>query len=230
MSCTTIIRLYALVAQLDRVSDYGSEGCGFDFCRARHNIDRRSTVDFYYQLISGRHIMGRLLIVVDMQNDFVDGALGFEGADGIIEGIASKIRSYKDNNDEVVYTLDTHFDNYPDTQEGRNLPVPHCIKGSSGHELVPGLKDLLADCLCFEKPTFGSLKLANYINSNEDKYDVIEVCGLVSNICVISNAIITKAAAPEAQIIVDSTLTDSFDKTLNSETFDILKGVQVTVL
>ena len=174
--------------------------------------------------------MGRLLVVVDMQNDFVDGALGFEGADGIIEGIAKRIQEYKDAGDEVVYTLDTHFENYPDTQEGRNLPVPHCIKGSEGHALVPALKDILSDCLCFEKPTFGSLKLGNYINSNADKYDSIELCGLVSNICVISNAVIAKAAAPEAQIIVDSALTDSFDKKLDQETYDIMKGVQITVL
>ncbi len=173
--------------------------------------------------------MGKLLIVVDMQNDFVDGALGFDGADGIIDGIASKIREYKEAGDEVVYTLDTHFENYSDTQEGRNLPVPHCIKGSEGHDLVPALKDLLADCMCFEKPTFGSLKLGNYINSNEDRYDTIEICGLVSNICVISNAVVAKAAAPEAEIIVDSALTDSFDKKLDAETFDILRGIQVTV-
>ncbi len=174
--------------------------------------------------------MGRLLIVVDMQNDFVDGALGFEGADGIIEGIAARIEEYKASGDEVVYTLDTHYDNYMDTQEGSNLPVPHCIKGSEGHKLVPALQGLLSDCLCFEKETFGSLKLGNYINDNNDRYDSIEVCGLVSNICVVSNAIIAKAAAPEAEIIVDSSLTDSFDKKLDAETLNVLKGVQVTVL
>lgn len=174
--------------------------------------------------------MSRLLVVVDMQNDFVDGSLGFDGADGLISGIASKIAEYKEAGDEVVYTLDTHFDNYSDTQEGKNLPVPHCIKGSEGHELVPDLKDLLSDCLCFEKPTFGSLKLGNYINDNADKYESIEICGLVSNICVISNAIVAKAAAPEAEIIVNRALTDSFDKKLDEETYDILKGVQVTVI
>ena len=174
--------------------------------------------------------MGRLLVVVDMQNDFVDGALGFGGADRIIEGIERKIADYMASGDEVVYTLDTHHENYSETQEGRNLPVPHCIKGSEGHALVPALKDLLSDCRCFEKPTFGSLELGKYINENSGKYDSIEVCGLVSNICVISNAVMAKAAAPEAEIIVDSSLTDSFDKKLNEETFDILKGIQVTVV
>lgn len=174
--------------------------------------------------------MGRLLVVVDMQNDFVDGALGFEGADGIIGGIANRIEEYKASGDEVVYTLDTHHEDYSDTQEGRNLPVPHCIEGTSGYDLVPVLKDVLSDCRAFKKPVFGSLDLGNYIRDNAGKYDSIEVCGLVSNICVISNAVIAKAAAPEAEIIVNSALTDSFDKKLNDETFDILRGIQVTVV
>lgn len=174
--------------------------------------------------------MGRLLVVVDMQNDFVDGALGFEGADGIISGIADKINEYKTSGDEVVYTLDTHHENYSDTKEGKNLPVPHCIEGSEGFDPVPALKDLLSDCRAFKKPAFGSLELGNYIAKNASDYDSIELCGLVSNICVISNAVIAKAAAPEAEIIVNRALTDSFDKKLNDETFDILKGIQVTVL
>ena len=174
--------------------------------------------------------MRKILVVVDMQKDFIDGALGFEGADKIIPGIIAKIKEYEASGDEIVYTLDTHFDNYMNTQEGKNLPVPHCIKGSEGHELVPALKTLLSDCLCFEKPTFGSLKLGNYINDNAEKYDSIEICGLVSNICVISNAIVAKAAAPEAEIIINRALTDSFDKKLDEETYDILRGVQVTVI
>ena len=174
--------------------------------------------------------MGRLLVVVDMQNDFVDGALGFEGADGIISGIADKINEYKASGDEVVYTLDTHHENYSDTQEGKNLPVPHCIEGTEGYDLVPALKDILSDCKAFKKPVFGSMELGNYIGKNASRYDSIELCGLVSNICVISNAVIAKAAAPEAQIIVNRALTDSFDKKLNDETFDIMKGIQITVL
>jgi len=173
--------------------------------------------------------MKRLLIVVDMQNDFVDGALGFEGADRIIPGIISRIEDYEIKGDEIVYTLDTHSDSYMNTQEGRNLPVPHCIKGSEGHKLVPALRSALGNKKCFEKPTFGSLELANYIAERSAEYSSIELCGLVSNICVISNALIAKAAAPEAEIIVDSSLTASFDPKLGEEVFDILKGVQVTV-
>lgn len=174
--------------------------------------------------------MSKVLVVVDMQNDFVDGSLGFEGADKIIDGIARRIQEYKDAGDEVIYTLDTHQENYLQTQEGKNLPVSHCIKGSEGHKLVPALEQSLSGCKSFEKPTFGSLELGKYLAGNASEYESIEICGLVSNICVISNAVIAKAACPEAQIIVDSALTDSFDKKLDAETYDILRGIQVTVL
>ena len=174
--------------------------------------------------------MKRLLIVVDCQKDFIDGALGFEGADAIIPGIVDRIAGYKAAGDEVVYTMDTHTTDYLNTQEGRNLPVPHCIKGSEGYNLTPALAEPLSDCKGFDKPTFGSLELANYIASNASGYSSIEVCGLVSNICVVSNAMLAKAAAPEAEIIVDSKLTASFDPKLHQATLDVLKGVQVKVL
>lgn len=174
--------------------------------------------------------MRRLLIVVDMQKDFIDGALGFEGADKIIPGIIGRINEYKAAGDEVVYTLDTHTEDYMNTQEGKNLPVIHCVKGSDGHKLADELSEVLSDCRCFEKPTFGSMELASYISENASELSGIEVCGLVSNICVLSNAVIAKAAAPETPVIVDSSLTDSFDKELNKETFDVLRGIQVKVI
>jgi nicotinamidase-related amidase len=174
--------------------------------------------------------MKRLLIVVDCQKDFIDGALGFEGADAIIPGIIERIASYKAAGDEVVYTLDTHTPDYMNTQEGHNLPVPHCIKGSDGFKLASELEVPLSGCIAFEKPTFGSLELAEYISKNASEYSSIEVCGLVSNICVISNAILAKAAAPEAEILVDSKLTASFDPKLHQAAMDVLGGVQVKVL
>ena len=174
--------------------------------------------------------MRKVLIVVDMQKDFVDGALGFDGAADIIPGIIARIKEYEANGDEVVYTLDTHFENYMETQEGKNLPVPHCIKGSEGWALCGELQDLLSDRKAFEKLTFGSVELAKYLESVSKDISTIEVCGLVSNICVLSNAVIAKAAAPEAEIIVDSKLTASFDPALHQATLDVLKGIQVTVL
>ena len=171
--------------------------------------------------------MSRLLIVVDMQKDFIDGKLGFEGADRIIPGIAEKISEYEKSGDEIVYTLDTHHEDYMETQEGKNLPVPHCIEGTDGYLVCDGLRPLLEGKKVFKKPTFGSLELGNYINGRD--YTEIEVCGLVSNICVVSNAVIAKAAATEAEIIVDRKLTASFDPKLGEEVFDILSGIQVTV-
>ena len=174
--------------------------------------------------------MYKLLIVVDMQKDFVDGALGFEGADRIIPGIIEKIKEFEAEGGQIVYTLDTHFENYMETQEGKNLPVPHCLKGSEGHGLCEELKPLLSGRKVFEKPCFGSIELAEYIKENASDISSIELCGLVSNICVLSNAVIAKAAAPEAEVIVNSALTASFDPKLHQATLDVLKGIQVTVL
>jgi len=174
--------------------------------------------------------MYKLLVVVDMQKDFVDGALGFEGADRIIPGIIEKIKEFEAEGGQIVYTLDTHFENYMETQEGKNLPVPHCLKGSEGHGLCDELKPLLSGRKVFEKPCFGSMELAEYIKENASDISSIELCGLVSNICVLSNAVIAKAAAPEAEVIVNSALTASFDPKLHQATLDVLKGIQVTVV
>ncbi len=170
--------------------------------------------------------MKKLLIVVDYQNDFVTGSLGFDGAEKLDYKIANKILEYKDA--EIVYTLDTHSGNYLSTKEGTSLPVPHCIKGTDGHSLYGKTGNLLKDKRCFEKNTFPSLELANYLKDNN--YDVIELCGLVSNICVLSNAVMAKSACPEAEIIVDSSLTDSADNDLHQKALDVMKGLFITVL
>ena len=174
--------------------------------------------------------MSKVLVVVDMQKDFIDGALGFEGADKIIPGIAAKIEEFEEAGNPVLYTLDTHFDNYLETREGKNLPVPHCIKGSDGYKLCDELSDLLGGKKVFRKLTFGSLELGEYLQERASQIESVEVCGLVSNICVLSNAVIVKAAVPEAEVIVDSKLTASFDPKLHQATMDVLKGIQVTVL
>jgi len=174
--------------------------------------------------------MCKVLVVVDMQKDFIDGALGFEGADKIIPGIIERIKEYESNGEEVVYTLDTHQENYMETQEGKKLPVPHCIKGSEGWGLCEELKPILSGVKAYEKPCFGSMELAKYLEENSKEIKSIEICGLVSNICVLSNAVLAKTAAPEAEVIVDSKLTASFDPKLHQATLDVLKGIQVTVL
>lgn len=170
--------------------------------------------------------MKKILIVVDYQNDFVDGALGFDGADDLEEGICKRIKEYE--NDEVICTLDTHTEEYMSTHEGKRLPVPHCIKGTEGHKLFGRVKNLLEDKKCFEKPTFPSLEMAKYLESGN--YDVIELCGLVSNICVLSNAVMARAACPNAEIIVDSSLTSAADSEMHQKSMDILRGIFITVI
>ncbi len=172
--------------------------------------------------------MKNLLIVVDYQNDFVTGSLGFPKAADLEPHIANKIKEYKGRGDDVVFTLDTHTEDYAQTQEGRNLPVPHCLRGSEGWQLYGAVAALCDETTpLFEKGSFGSLALANHLAGQA--YDRIELVGLVSNICVISNAVLAKAALPEARIVVDAACTASFDDRLNEETLDVLQGLQIEV-
>ena len=171
--------------------------------------------------------MNKVLIVVDYQNDFVDGSLGFPGALELHDRICEKILTYRDEGQQIVFTLDTHETDYEKTQEGRNLPVLHCIRGTRGHELYGRVLALSTGCKMFEKSTFGSDLLYMWLQKHD--FESIELIGLVSNICVISNAVLAKTARPEAQIIVDASCTDCFDPLLNQKTLDILEGLQVKV-
>ncbi|HHU55911.1 MAG TPA: cysteine hydrolase [Acholeplasmataceae bacterium] len=164
----------------------------------------------------------RLLIIVDFQNDFVDGALGFPEAKFLENKIYEKAKGY----DNIVFTLDTHDENYLNTQEGKNLPIKHCIRDSEGWQLYGKIKELSGKK--FIKNTFGSDELFEYLkNSN---YQEIEIVGLVSNICVIANAVLAKTALPEAQIIVDASCTDSYDKALHEKALDVMEGMQIKII
>lgn len=143
----------------------------------------------------------KILCVIDMQNDFIDGALGSKEAEAIVENVKAKIELYRKNGDTVIFTRDTHSEDYMNTQEGKNLPVPHCIKGSKGWEISEKL-DTASDKI-IDKPTFGSFELAEYISTLAD-VDEIELIGLCTDICVISNAMILKARFTETPIKVDS--------------------------
>ena len=172
--------------------------------------------------------MKKLLIVVDYQNDFVNGSLGFPGAEALEETICEKIRAYQKAGNDVVCTLDTHGEDYSETQEGHKLPIPHCLRGTQGWELYGKTAELLKDCRKFEKPVFGSAGLFEFLR--ETPYSSIELCGLVSNICVISNAVLARTAQPEAEIVVDAACTASNDPALNEAVLRVLEGLQVTVL
>lgn len=182
--------------------------------------------------------MKRLLIVVDYQNDFVDGALGFEGAELLDERIASKIDEYREAGDTICFTLDTHHKDYLSTQEGQNLPVPHCIEGSDGHELYGQVAERLHEAdEVFMKPTFGSSALFERLANRQAvatgvgtlPFKSIELVGLVSNMCVLSNAIIARTACPDVPIIVDASCTAAPDPAMNEKALDVLEGLQITV-
>ena len=148
--------------------------------------------------------MRKLLIVVDMQNDFIDGALGTKEAVAITDAVKEKIRSYPAP--DVYATMDTHEENYAETQEGKRLPVAHCIRGTEGWQLNPVIREALGDCILVEKPTFGSIRLPELIREKigDGKGATIELIGLCTDICVVSNALLLKAAFPEATIQVSS--------------------------
>jgi len=173
--------------------------------------------------------MKNILVVVDYQKDFVSGSLGFDKAATLEKAIGQKIEQYRQNSDEVIFTLDTHNDNYLQTQEGKNLPVPHCLRNTEGWTVYGKIADLCDETTKrFEKATFGSLELASYLGEKE--YDRVELIGVVSNICVISNAILAKAALPEAEIIVDASCTASYDESLNQKALDVMQGMQIKII
>ncbi len=146
--------------------------------------------------------MRKILVVVDMQNDFIDGALGTPEAVAIVENVKDKIRSY--DNKDIFVTMDTHETDYLNTQEGRNLPVEHCIRGTEGWQIRDDIAELLDGAAVYEKPTFGSVTLADDIAEIASRRDIeIEVIGLCTDICVVSNALLLKAKMPEVKISVD---------------------------
>ena len=148
--------------------------------------------------------MRKILVVVDMQNDFIDGALGTPEAVAIVENVKARIREY--DKADVFVTMDTHFPEYLQTQEGRNLPVEHCIKGTEGWQIRSDIAELITDAHVYEKPTFGSVALAKDIAEIAAKEEIeIEVLGLCTDICVVSNALLLKANMPEVKITVDHT-------------------------
>ena len=172
--------------------------------------------------------MKRLLVVVDFQNDFVCGSLGFEKAKELEKVILEKINEYK--NDDIVFTLDTHEDDYLNTIEGEHLPIKHCIKGTYGHEIYGKIKEISKNYPCIEKETFASKELLHFIENKPFTYESIEICGLVSDICVISNAIIAKAASPKSKILVDKKATSSANLKMQEMAFKVMQNLHIEVI
>lgn len=177
--------------------------------------------------------MGKLLIVVDYQKDFVDGALGFEKAKELEDKIYDKVERYLSEGEKVLFTYDTHFDDYLKTREGIHLPVVHCIKGTSGHNLYGKLNEFKDDdrVIHIEKLGFGiapesMVKLKEKIGDIEE----IELVGIVTNMCVVSNVVTFQSSYVNAEITVDGNLCASFDQELHEKALDVIQSLQVKVI
>lgn len=147
-------------------------------------------------------MMRKILIVIDMQNDFIDGALGTKEAEAIVENVKAKIRSYDPK--DIIATRDTHEVNYLETQEGKYLPVEHCIRGTDGWQVRKDIEELMPEATVYDKPTFGSTRMAADLAELAAREELeLELVGLCTDICVVSNALLLKAAMPEVKISVD---------------------------
>lgn len=169
----------------------------------------------------------KLLVVVDMQNDFVSGALGTPEAADIVPYVVGKVVAAVNAGDAILFTQDTHGENYLSTQEGKNLPISHCVKGTEGWEIIPQLQEYTIGRTCVEKPTFGSTELAHL--AAKGGYDEIELVGLCTDICVISNALLLKAALPETPISVDASCCAGVTPASHRNALEAMKMCQIAV-
>jgi nicotinamidase-related amidase len=167
----------------------------------------------------------KYLIVVDMQVDFITGSLGSELATAIVPNVVEKVKSF---DGKIIFTRDTHFEDYMNTQEGRNLPVPHCIKNSDGWQICDELKPYVSTVI--DKVTFGSIDLPDIIKSYGEEIESIELCGLCTDICVISNAMLLKAAFPEVPITVDSACSAGVSVESHNTALNAMKAVQIEII
>lgn len=170
--------------------------------------------------------MRKVIVVIDMQNDFIDGALGTKEAQAMLPHLVAKLEREKDA--LLIFTQDTHSKNYMETQEGRNLPVPHCIKPEKGWEIAPSLQPFVKKAAAvIEKPAFGSLELPKAVAKLQP--DEVELVGLCTDICVISNAMILKAAFPELPVAVDASCCAGVTPASHDNALQAMKMCQVDI-
>lgn len=170
----------------------------------------------------------RALVVVDYQNDFVDGSLGSPGAAAVEDAICARIREYLAAGDPVILTRDTHGPDYLDTLEGRMLPVEHCIRGTRGWEFHGRVAELARDpgCRVVEKRTFGCEALMDILRG----FDQVELCGVATNICVTANAVIARTANPDGRVVVRRDCVASYDGDLGAKALEVLASLQVEIV
>ena len=170
--------------------------------------------------------MKKLLIVVDMQKDFIDGALGTAEAQRILPAVKERIAGFRAEGGEVVFTRDTHGADYLSTKEGRHLPVPHCIEGTPGWQIAEGLRKEGEQV--FDKPSFGSLALAEYVRAGG--YKSVEFIGVCTDICVISNALLLKAYLPEVPVKVAASYCAGVTPEQHAQALEAMKPCQIEIV
>ena len=182
--------------------------------------------------------MKKYLIVIDMQKDFIDGSLGTKEAQAIVPNVIERIIKAREEGTEIFLTQDTHYKNYLSTQEGKNLPVPHCVYGTEGHVICPGILAKLEEypTTTINKPTFGSVWLADdlvrEISNDPLKQSEceIEILGLCTDICVISNALLIKAFLPEVKISVNASCCAGVTPELHEAALKVMKSCQIEII
>lgn len=166
--------------------------------------------------------MKKTLVVVDMQNDFIDGALGTKEAVAIVPNVKAKIEACRKAGDEIIFTRDTHHDNYLQTNEGRHLPIIHCIEGTEGWEISKELE--VGDATVINKPSFG------YTQWSKFNLEKVEMVGLCTDICVVSNALAIKAAFPEIDVTVDASCCAGVSPATHDAALATMKCCQIEVI
>ena len=166
----------------------------------------------------------KFLIVVDMQNDFISGSLGSSHAQAIVQNVVKKVKNF---DGEIIFTRDTHGEEYMQTQEGKKLPVPHCVKDTKGWQVCDELQPFVKTAV--DKITFGSIDLLQILEGYNAPIDEIELCGLCTDICVISNAMLLKAYFPETKITVDSSCCAGVTPESHQTALDAMRAVQIEI-
>ena len=169
-----------------------------------------------------------ILVVVDMQNDFIDGALGSTEAPKIVDGINTLVKEFQG---KIIFTRDTHTEDYMSTQEGRKLPVPHCIKGTHGWQITDGIT-IPDGAVMIDKPTFGSVALASMLLELDKSEPIssVELVGLCTDICVISNAMLVKAALPEVSVRVRGELCRGVTPQSHDTAIAAMRACQIEII
>ena len=172
--------------------------------------------------------MRKILLVIDMQNDFIDGALGTREAEAIVDRVADEIRKYPAR--DIIATRDTHTEDYLNTQEGKNLPVAHCVKGTTGWALNSKISAALGEALIIDKPSFGSREMAERLAQMAQAEDLdVTLVGLCTDICVVSNALLIKAFLPETPVRVIAACCAGVTPESHRAALDTMKACQIQI-